>query len=172
MKQIYKTLEVGEIIKEGDEVHENGKGWIKSSYFGPLHYGACRRQINVIEIPEIPAGFRPFTEKDYKENTKGEILVLGDTGWIKTPFHSSQTNYTKFQYIIKEEKKFSAENLKPGMRFRKPAKEEIIQTLGFAQKSVKFHGGEVVLIEELNNTYEVFDPETKEWSKCSDYVNK
>lgn len=171
MKQIYKTLEVGEIVKEGDEVYDNG--WVKCSYRGPLHYGAYRSPINVIEIPEIPAGFRPFTEKDYKENTKGEIFVLNAKGteWKKASMDSNEVPYNNFNYIIKEKKEFSAENLKLGMRFRKPAKEEMVKTVGYAKKSVSFHGSGIVLMEELNSIYEVFDPETKEWSKCSDYAN-
>jgi hypothetical protein len=166
MKQIYKTLEVGEVIKENDEYIACGQDdgdleWkdIKNSLIGckVTPYNFVRRQINVIEIPEIPAGFRPFTKKDYEENIKGEIFVLNDKGteWKKASMNSNEVPYNNFNYIIKEKKEFSAENIKPGMRFRKPAKEETIHTIGYAQKSVKFHGSGVVSTEELNDIYEV-----------------
>lgn len=132
MKEIYKYLEAGDIKQEGDEVFINSR-WKKTNSVGgtilPLEVLVYpfRRKVIVTELPPIPAGFRPVTREDVEKKRKGEIKRTSfSSGGEYTkivvnnvcPYHFNNSSY---HYIINEKRKFKAEDIKKGMKFRPKA---------------------------------------------------
>lgn len=87
MEQKYRMLEVGEILREDDEVNVGSEGWVP--------YGAAGAKINPKGINPVGYYRRPITPR-YRDLTFDDTIQPGDEVWVfnRGPWESvSESEY-------------------------------------------------------------------------------
>lgn len=178
MEKAYKFLKNGEDTQKGDEFFDvRANCWFKvtGSYTVGICHSPVRREINVIEIPAIPDGFRELTQEDIDNHARGELMYskrLKDKTivWDKLAakaYHLSLECMTVI--IIKPASKgIDKNNYKPGMKFRKKfmtLTSSDADTFGLVLSSKR----EEISFDTLNRDYQVFDERKGSWIFCSEY---
>lgn len=122
IKKIARLLEIGEKTRPEDKVYCDGHLLgVKCLSLVTKESNPIRRDTYVIELPEIPEGFRPVTKEDIENKAKGEFMFFSaEEGWIMSG--ALQANHLNecFVHIIKtkvREKGFTIQDVKPGMTF-------------------------------------------------------